>query len=292
MRLKQPNQKGAEDENFPVASWLIQKPQRKHIGAFYAFARNADDIADDPNLTADEKVERLDLLEKALIGSRSQTPSHKPGTAQNNVETARRMRQSLEETRITNQHCLDLLIAFRQDAVKSRYADWQELADYCNHSASPVGRYLLDLHGEDKNGYTASDALCNALQVLNHLQDCAQDLKRIDRVYLPGDWMARDGASITDLFESKTSQNLRKVFDRCLDRVDIWLAEADGLPSLLSNRGLAAESEAIVVVAHRLSALLRLRDPLATSVKLSSFAYGISLIQGAWRYLTHRTNAA
>ncbi len=75
---------------------------------------------------------------------------------------------------MTSRHSLDLLIAFRRDATKLRYADWDELYDYCRYSAMPVGRHVLDLHGEDRATYVPSDALCTSLQVLNHLQDCAQ----------------------------------------------------------------------------------------------------------------------
>ena len=87
---------------------------------------------------------------------------------------------------MTPRHSLDLLIAFRRDATKLRYADWDELQDYCRYSAMPVGRHVLDLHGEDGATYEPSDALCTSLQVLNHLQDCVKDLAELDRCYLPG----------------------------------------------------------------------------------------------------------
>ena len=86
---------------------------------------------------------------------------------------------------VTSAHCHELLAAFRQDATKTRYADWGELMGYCRLSASPVGRYLLDLHGKSRDTWPASDALCDALQVINHLQDCADDHRQLDRVYIP-----------------------------------------------------------------------------------------------------------
>ena len=96
-------------------------------------------------------------------------------------------------------HALDLLDAFRQDVRKTRYADWGELMDYCRLSAAPVGRFVLEVHEEDERLWPASDGLCSALQIINHLQDCAKDFARLDRVYLPDDILRRHGASVTML---------------------------------------------------------------------------------------------
>ena len=178
--------KGAGDENFPVASWLIAAKLRPHVMAFYRFARTADDIADAPNLSPHEKLARLDHMAEGLEGE-----------AGNDVTVA--LRHSLHETGVSAVHCHQLLDAFRQDAVKSRYASWAELMDYCALSAAPVGRFMLDLHGQSKATWTASDALCAALQVINHLQDCGDDYRQLDRVYLPEDWMAAEGAEVADL---------------------------------------------------------------------------------------------
>ncbi|MBN8909015.1 MAG: squalene/phytoene synthase family protein, partial [Rhodospirillales bacterium] len=153
------------DENFPVGSALIAPRLRPHVHAFYAFARNADDIADSPTLAAEDKVFRLDTMEEVLLGRR-----------EGGSPSALRLRASLAETGVTAQHSLDLLVAFRRDATKRRYASWDELYDYCRYSAMPVGRHVLDLHGEDAATHAPSDALCTSLQVLNHLQDCGRDL--------------------------------------------------------------------------------------------------------------------
>src|SRR3546814_3843453 len=109
------------------------------------------------------------------------------------LEKATRLRLSLAATGVAAARGTDLIAAFKQDAVKRRYADWGELLGYCRLSANPVGRYLLDLHGEDPAGYAASDALCSALQILNHLQDCQGDYRQLDRVYLPQDRLAAEG---------------------------------------------------------------------------------------------------
>jgi len=160
-----PSGKGSKDENFPVGSLLLSKVVRPHVAVFYAFARAIDDVADNPKLAPEEKIERLDGFDQALMGL-NDDPA---------FEKAHIVRSSLIYTGVPIQHCRDLISAFKQDAVKSRYENWDELIDYCDRSAAPVGRYLLDLHGVSKDLYAASDALCNALQVINHLQDCKDD---------------------------------------------------------------------------------------------------------------------
>src|SRR5512134_110539 len=154
-----------------------------------------------------------------------------------------------------------------------RYADWADLIDYCNRSAAPVGRFLLDLHGGSRHGYGPSDALCNALQVLNHLQDCQDDYRKIDRVYLPQDWLREAGAADTDLDRPAASPALRRVLDSCLDGVDALLEEGAKLPAGLVSRRLALESGAILDIARSLSRLLRRRDPLARRVRLGKPAF-------------------
>ncbi|MFQ6019055.1 MAG: squalene/phytoene synthase family protein, partial [Kiloniellaceae bacterium] len=161
------------------------------------------------------------------------------------------------------------IAAFKQDAVKLRYRDWDELLGYCELSANPVGRYLLDLHGEDRTGYPASDALCSALQVINHLQDCGDDYRDLDRVYLPQDWMAEAGITVEALERAAAEPGLRRVLDRCLDATAKLLETADELPGRLKSRRLALESAGIVRLAHRLVRELRRRDPLAERVVLT-----------------------
>ena len=155
-----------------------------HVHAFYRFARNADDIADNPDLSADEQGAASRRMGEILEGA--------PG---DDSPAATAMRESLRQTGTTAQHCHDVLRAFTLDATKLRYRDWDDLMEYCRYSASPVGRQLLDLHGESRDTWPASDALCSALQVLNHLQDCAEDYRNLDRVYLPLDADAARPAS-------------------------------------------------------------------------------------------------
>jgi squalene synthase HpnC len=259
--VETPSGKGAGDENFPVGSWLLPPALRPHVAVFYAYARAIDDIADNPALKPDDKIARLDGFERALAGKPDDPQAYR---------TALRMRESLAETGVTDRHCRDLLAAFRLDAVKRRYRDWDELMGYCRLSASPVGRYLLDLHGEDPAGYPASDALCSALQVLNHLQDCREDYRRMDRVYLPEPWLLEaGGGGVADLDRPAATPAVRRTIDRCLDGVEDLMVRARTLPARLRSRRLAMESAVIVRLADRLAARLQRGDPLAERVALS-----------------------
>lgn len=258
--VETPSGKGAADENFPVGSWLLPASLRPHVATYYAFARAIDDIADNPALAPEDKIARLSAFEAALLD---------PVAERHGLEKAARLRDSLQATGVTAARGTDLIAAFKQDAVKLRYADWGELLGYCRLSANPVGRYLLDLHGEDPAGYGASDALCTALQILNHLQDCQDDYRALDRVYLPGDWLAAEGLEVTVLDQGASPPGLRRVLDRCLDGVETLLAEAETLPGQLRSTRLAMESAVIVQLAKRLTARLRHGDPLARRVALT-----------------------
>jgi squalene synthase HpnC len=246
------------DENFPVGSALIRPDLRAHVHAYYAFARNADDISDSDTLAPGDKIARLDAMEDVLLGARADgSPS------------AARLRQSLAETGVSPVHATDLLIAFRRDVTKLRYESWDELYDYCRYSAMPVGRYVLDVHGEDAATHAPSDALCASLQVLNHIQDCAKDLAALDRCYLPRDLLARFGASVEDVRAGAEPPGLRRVFDTLLAHVEALNQEAIDLPRRTRSRRLRLETAVIVGLANRLTRRLKRGDPLATRVKLT-----------------------
>ncbi len=181
--IETPSGKGRGDENFPVGSWLIRRELRPHVHAFYRFAREADDIADNPALAPDDKLRRLDRMGEVLDGA--------PGEAS---PAAAAMRASLAATGVTAQHCHDVLRAFRLDATKLRYRDWDDLMDYCRYSAAPVGRQLLDLHGETRATWQRPPTRFSwqrAPGAGTILQDCAEDFRALDRVYLPEQDLAR-----------------------------------------------------------------------------------------------------
>jgi hydroxysqualene synthase len=250
--------KDRHDENFPVASWLIRPDLRAHIHTFYTFARNADDIADSPTLSPEDKLARFDVMEEVLLGR-----------ANEGSPSALALRESLAQTAVTSVHATELLIAFRRDATKQRYATLSELYDYCRYSAFPVGRHVLDLHKEGHRTYAPSDALCGALQVLNHLQECVKDLNALDRCYLPEELMASFGSSIADLRRPSMTPGMRKVFGSILHRVERMTRFASDLPRRVQDRRLRLETATIVSLAKRLAARLERGDPLAAPVKLS-----------------------
>ena len=276
--VETPSGKGAGDENFPVGSFLLPKRLRPKVAIFYAYARAIDDIADNPDLDPDEKVARLDGFDRALLGE-----TDDPAYAK-----AHRIRETMAETGQVIRHCRDLLIAFKQDAVKSRYDDWDDLMNYCRHSAAPVGRFLIDLHGGPDSAWPAADALCNALQVINHLQDCADDYRNLDRVYLPGDRMAAEGASVVELRGAAMTPGLLRVKDRCLDGVDALLGEARPLMPALRSGRLALESAAIHALARTLSKRLRAGDPVAARIELSKPRAGLTAACGVLGELGRR----
>jgi farnesyl-diphosphate farnesyltransferase len=273
--IETPSGKWRSAENFPVGSFLIRRDLRAHVHAFYRFARNADDIADNPTLTAGDKVRRLDRMAAILDGA--------PGC---DSPAASAMRRSLTETGVSAEHCHDVLRAFRLDATKLRYRDWEDLMAYCRYSASPVGHQLLDLHGESRKTWPASDALCSALQVLNHLQDCAEDYRLLDRVYLPTCELTAEGTVVEALAGPASCPKLRRVFDRMLDRTNGLVETGRVLPRQIVSSGLRWESAVIVELALRLLRRLRRGDPLAARVKLKPLdfltAFAIGWSRGRW----------
>jgi hydroxysqualene synthase len=264
--------KSRGDENFPVGSALIAARLRPHVHAYYAFARNADDIADSPELATDDKVRRLDVMEAVLLG-RYETGS----------PSALGLRASLAQCGVTPRHATDLLVAFRRDATKLRYGDWDELLDYCRYSAMPVGRHVLALHGESEATFAASDALCASLQVLNHLQDIQRDFSALDRCYLPHDLMERFGTGLHDIPRAAATPGLRRVIDALLDECEALNRTARALPTCVRDRRLRLETAVIVGLAERLAARLRRADPIAGRVKLSKPDAAAALL-GALRY--------
>ncbi|MUH05222.1 squalene/phytoene synthase family protein [Commensalibacter melissae] len=254
--------KGVKDENFPVGSLLISRKLRPHVQAYYNFARVIDDIADSEMLSSEEKVKRLNGMQAVLCDD-------VPAPDRADVQSARYLRNSLLETGVSFDTATDLLIAFRQDAVKNRYETFAELLEYCRYSANPVGHYLLDLHKENADTKPAADALCTSLQILNHLQDCRADLIRLDRCYIPLDMLRAENVDVQAVKDEGTISGLRNVFDYILDYIDDLNREAEQLIRLTSNRRLRMESSVILTLACSLTEHLRKEDPLATRVKLN-----------------------
>src|SRR6201995_767670 len=244
------------DENFPVASWIIHPRHRSLILAYYNFVRTADDIADHATLAADEKLRYLDLMEAELLGT---------GDSQ---KEAVNLRNALAARSMSPRHAQDVLVAFRMDVTKLRYENWDEVIHYCRYSARPVGRFMLDVHGESTSTWTASDALCAGLQINNHLQDCAKDYKNLNRVYLPRDALAAAGASVEALGEAKSPAPLLQCLHALADRTENLLGESRVLSAQVRDFRLGLEIAVIQAFADRIVRMLRVRDPLAERVHL------------------------
>ena len=263
--------KGHRDENFPVASRLIHPRHRAPILAFYEFVRTADDIADHPRLAPTEKLAMMDRLEATLLGKDDDDPV---GVA---------LRAQLAARQLAPRHAQDLLTAFRMDVTKLRYRDWDDLIGYCTYSAMPVGRFVLDVHGESRATWPANDALCAALQIINHLQDCGKDYRNLDRVYIPLDALAEAGAGVDALGAERASAGLIGCIRKLARRTGALLRESRPFSAAIDDTRLALEVAVIQTLAERLVALLSRRDPLSERVHLGKAGVaGFGLLGLLW----------
>ncbi len=261
-------EKTHRDENFPVASHLVSKQHRPAILAFYQFARAADDVADHPTLSEGEKIRKLDQFEETLLGQ------------SDCIAEALPLRAAIAEKGLSPKHGQDLLVAFRMDASKHRYADWDDLIHYCSYSAMPVGRFVLDVHGESRSTWPANDALCAALQIINHLQDCGADYRRLDRVYIPVDVLAGRNIPVEALAAPKASPELLKTIHELAAKTKDLLGAAD-LSRGIKDLRLSLEVAAIERLARKLVQMLMERDPLSQPVHLTKLGFASNLITAA-----------
>lgn len=246
--------KGHNDENFPVASFLIAPQHRAPVLAFYKFVRAADDVSDNPSAAPQEKLDLLEQMRASLVGESDAVPE---GVA---------LRAILAERRFSAVHALDLLEAFRRDCTKLRYQDWDDLIDYCRYSAMPVGRFVLDVHGEDKSLWPANDALCAALQVINHLQDCAKDYRDLNRVYVPEPLLAQAGIGVEALGHDKANPALAGVISGLARKNAELLEVSRPFAKAIRDGRLSLEVDLIQTLADDLNTMLINRDPLSQSV--------------------------
>jgi len=246
--------KGQNDENFPVASFLIAPKHRATVFAFYRFARVADDVADSETASPEGKLAHLEIMRATLAGESDANPE------------ALELRRVQDEHGLTPQHGLDLLEAFRRDVTKLRYHDWADLMDYCRYSAAPVGRFVLDVHGESRASWPANDALCAALQVINHLQDCGKDYRTLNRVYLPDDQLRAAGLTVEALDAPKASPALKGVIADLARRTDVLLSQSRPFAGMIKATRLRMEVAVIQRLGEDLTRRLIVRDPLSERV--------------------------
>jgi squalene synthase HpnC len=216
-------------ENFPVASLLLPARLRNPIAAIYAFARTADDIADEGDAAAEKRLQQLDAMALALNEIGSGTTPDTP------------LYQALTDTITRNNLPIalfhDLLSAFRQDVHKNRYADFGEVMGYCRRSANPIGRLLLHLTGQDtERNLAMSDALCSALQLINFLQDIEQDYRENGRIYIPQDEMQRFAISEEDIERRHNSFQLKLLVQHQVERASKLLRAGSPLGKVLRGR--------------------------------------------------------
>jgi hydroxysqualene synthase len=264
------------DENFPVASKIIHPRHRALILAFYNFVRTADDIADHATLSPDDKLRYLDLLEAELLGK---------GDSQKEAVT---LRHALAARAMAPRHAIDVLVAFRMDVTKLRYENWDEVIHYCRYSAMPVGRFMLDVHGESTSTWAASDALCAGLQINNHLQDCGKDFKNLNRVYLPRDALESAGASVEALSLPKAPPALLACLHALAVRTEALLNESKSLSAEVRDLRLGLEISVIQAFADRIVRMLKLRDPLSERVHLKPIELLLFSLGGMAGELTRR----
>ena len=265
--------KNHKQENFPVGSWLLSQKIRFKILIFYKFARAADDIADSANLSSNEKIKRLNLFKKAIESNKSNKIK---------ISKVEDLRKICIKNKIKINHALNLLKAFKQDAIKKRYKNWSELIRYCKYSAVPVGRFVIDLHNEKQKAYKYSDPLCIALQILNHLQDCKEDYENLDRVYLPMQFLKKYNVKLSQLKKNVTEKNLRLVFNEILKNTEKLIIEAGKNKKNMKHKHLSLETSFILEIAKKLLQLLKNNDPLKKKVMLKKFDYIYCFAKGLY----------
>jgi len=214
-------------ENFPVVSVFIKKELRKHVAIVYWFARTADDIADEGNLPDDQKLTRLNDFEHRL-------ESLLKGDYKNEFEAA--LNNTITACSLTPRLFFDLIAAFRQDLVQKRYKSFREILDYCNLSANPVGRLILELNGvKDEKAFYYSDRICTALQLINFYQDVKVDYSR-GRIYFSTDEMEKYCVT-ENMFElNQNNLNLQELVKYNVNRAEQMLDEGKNLLKFLSGR--------------------------------------------------------
>jgi len=215
-------------ENFPVASILMPKRLRKPVAAIYHFARAADDIADEGDLSNEERLQQLDDFRDELIHiAADETPL---------MPLFQHLAVEVKAHALPLQPMHDLLDAFSQDVIKKRYANYDELLDYCRRSANPVGTLLLHLYEEATPVNLAySDAICTSLQLINFWQDVAKDIT-IARIYLPQDDMARFGVTEEQIDQARCDDAWRALMKFQIERARALMLYGKPLGTILTGR--------------------------------------------------------
>lgn len=198
-------------ENFPIASFFLPKYLQRSITAVYAFARTADDIADEGNATQDQRLEQMTKFESNLYDIQYGKPPTDP------IFIA--LEHTIESFNLPIQLFYDLLTAFRQDILKNRYHNFEQIKDYCHYSANPIGRILLHLTGQSsKTNLQLSDHICTGLQLINFIQDISIDLDEKDRCYIPLDDLQKYDVQLDQIYYKVASSEYQLLINRQIER--------------------------------------------------------------------------
>jgi len=239
-------------ENFPVASMLLPRWQRDPVAAIYAFARTADDIADEGEAGEAERLQQLDDMGSALLAIEQGNPPAQP------VYIA--LADTIERHALPIELFHDLLSAFRQDVSCKRYADFGALMNYCRRSANPIGRLLLHLNRQaSEQNLARSDAICSALQLINFLQDIGQDYAENGRIYLPRDEMQRFAVSEEAIRERRNSFEMKELIRFQIRRASKLLSAGSPLGMQLHGR-FGLELRSIILGGARVLEKLHAQD--------------------------------
>lgn len=261
----------AHYENFPVASKLLPRHLRRSIAAIYAFARTADDISDEGDLTTDTRLELMTKFETSLYDIQYGKPPTEP------LFIA--IKHTIECFNLPIQLFYDLLTAFRQDILKNRYKNFSEVKDYCHYSANPVGRLLLHLAGQaTPDNLLLSDSICTGLQLINFLQDIEIDLLQMNRCYIPLDELDQHGLTLEDLRHRTTSANYQALIAQQIKRTtEIY---THGMPLQHNLPGFfGVEIRFIIAGGYKVLQKLAAREDIWQRPTLSKVEMGILLAQ-------------
>lgn len=214
-------------ENFPVVSVLIPSRLRKHVAIIYWFARTADDLADEGNLSDEERIKKLEAFENEFR-------SFLTNDAKTNFGAA--LKQTIISKNLSRENFFNLLKAFKQDVIKKRYNNFEEVLDYCSNSANPVGRILLELFDiRNDEAFFYSDKICTALQITNFIQDTKIDYQK-GRIYYPLDEMQRFQVDEKVFEMNGNNLNLKKLIEFSVDRTQNLFGEGKNLLEYISGR--------------------------------------------------------
>ena len=231
--------KNHKQENFSVGL-LMKKELQDEVMKFYKLARSYDDIADNPKLTSEQKLKLL------------------------------------EEQKPENKHLQNLLIAFKKDAIGYEYKTWEDLLDYCKHSAVPVGRFMLELHKET----IEADELCAVLQIVNHVQDIKYDLELLDRLYVPQFLMEKYHLTKDDFKQNKSSPEVKQMIAEILGILKEMLAKDKNLYKKINDRRLRIEVCIITSLTNIMIKRIERGDVLAKHIKLSKLDWAKAFVSG------------